>query len=91
MYGLGVLGWIVIGGFAGWLASIIAGASERMGCITNIVVGIAGGLLGGYLFQRFGEPGITGFNWWSFLVALVGALVLLIGLRLLAWLLRGGR
>jgi uncharacterized membrane protein YeaQ/YmgE (transglycosylase-associated protein family) len=53
------------------------GRNDRMGCIMNIVVGIIGAFLGGWIFSLFGGTGITGFNLYSFLVALVGAVVLL--------------
>ena len=74
---MGLIGWIVLGALAGWIASIIMGRNDRMGCITNIVVGIIGAFLGGFIFNLFGGAGITGFNLWSFLVAIVGAVVLL--------------
>lgn len=78
MDGLGIIGWIVLGGLAGWVASMIAGTNERQGLLGNIVVGIIGGLLGGFLFSLMGIEGVTGFNFWSFLVALAGAVVLLL-------------
>ena len=74
---MSLIGWIVLGALAGWIASIIMGRNDRMGCITNIVVGIVGAFLGGWIFSLFGGTGITGFNLWSFLVAIVGAVVLL--------------
>ncbi len=89
--GLSIIGWIVIGGFAGWIASLLTGFGKRMGCITNIVVGVIGGLLGGFLFRHLGHPGIQGFTWWSFLVALAGALVLLVALKLLMFIFKGGK
>ena len=75
--GMGIIGWIVLGALAGWVASIIMGRNNRQGCITNIIVGIIGAFLGGFIFNLFGGAGITGFNLWSFLVAVVGAVVLL--------------
>lgn len=77
MDGLGFIGWIVLGGLAGWVASMIAGTNARQGLLGNIVVGIVGGLVGGFIFGLFGGSGVTGFNLWSFLVALVGAVILL--------------
>ncbi len=47
---MGIFGWIVLGGVAGWIASIITGKDGSMGVGANIVVGIVGGLLGGFLF-----------------------------------------
>lgn len=74
---MGICGWIVLGGLAGWVASMIAGTNARMGAIANIVVGIIGALVGGFIFNFFGGSGLTGFNLYSFLVALVGSVVVL--------------
>jgi uncharacterized membrane protein YeaQ/YmgE (transglycosylase-associated protein family) len=69
--------WLVLGGLAGWLASIIKGTNARMGLLANIVTGIVGALLGGWLFRLAGGAGVTGFNLYSLLVATVGAVLLL--------------
>jgi uncharacterized membrane protein YeaQ/YmgE (transglycosylase-associated protein family) len=74
---LGFIGWIIIGGLAGWVASKIAKTDEKQGVLSNIVIGIVGALIGGFLFELFGGAGVTGFNLWTFLVAVVGAVVLL--------------
>ncbi len=71
------LAWIILGALAGWIASIIMGKNKQMGAIANIVVGIIGAFIGGYIMDFFGAQGVTGFNFSSFLVALVGAVVLL--------------
>jgi len=73
----GIITWIVVGGLAGWVASIITKTDANQGLLGNIVVGIIGGLLGGFIFGLLGGTGFTGFNIWSFLVALIGAVVLL--------------
>jgi uncharacterized membrane protein YeaQ/YmgE (transglycosylase-associated protein family) len=75
---MGIIGWIILGGLAGWIASMIAGTNKRQGLLGNIVVGILGGLVGGFVFNLFGGAGVTGFNIWSFIVALVGAVILLL-------------
>ncbi len=69
--------WIIFGAIAGWIASIIMGKNKKMGAISNIVVGIVGAFLGGYIMDFFGAQGVTGFNLTSLLVAIVGAVVLL--------------
>jgi uncharacterized membrane protein YeaQ/YmgE (transglycosylase-associated protein family) len=69
--------WLVLGGLAGWLASIIKGTNARMGLVANLVTGIVGALLGGWLFRLAGGAGVTGFNLYSLLVATVGAVLLL--------------
>ena len=74
---MGIISWIVLGGIAGWLASIIMKRNDQMGCITNIIAGIVGAAVGGWVFSLFGGHGVTGFNLPSLLVAFVGALIVL--------------
>ena len=74
---MNLLLFIVLGGIAGWLASIIMKTNDRQGILLNILVGVVGAFLGGLLFNLFGASGVTGFNFWSLLVALVGAVLLL--------------
>jgi uncharacterized membrane protein YeaQ/YmgE (transglycosylase-associated protein family) len=73
----GIIVWIVVGGLAGWVASMIVGNNKSQGLLGNIVVGILGALVGGFLIGLLGGEGFTGFNVWSFLVALLGAVILL--------------
>lgn len=83
-----ILVWIVFGALAGWLASIIMRTDRQMGAVANIVVGIAGAFIGGFIMENvFGRAGVTGFNFYSLLVAIGGAVVLL----WLVNLIRGGR
>ena len=74
---MNILVWIIFGAIAGWIASIVMGKNSQMGAIANIIVGIIGAFLGGYIMQFFGAQGVTGFNLPSLLVAIVGAVVLL--------------
>lgn len=74
---MGIIGWIILGGLAGWIASLIAGTDKSMGIAANIVVGIVGALIGGFIFSALGGADITGFNLWSLFVAVVGAVILL--------------
>jgi uncharacterized membrane protein YeaQ/YmgE (transglycosylase-associated protein family) len=74
---MGIISWIVLGGIAGWLASIVTKRNDQMGCITNIIAGIVGAAVGGWVFSLFGGTGITGFNLQSLLVAFVGAIIVL--------------
>ncbi|CAN5566837.1 hypothetical protein BH23CHL2_BH23CHL2_08150 [soil metagenome] len=80
---MGILAWIVLGAIAGWLASIITGRNERMGCFGNVAAGIVGAFIGGAIFRVLGGSGITGFNLWSLLIAVVGAVILLALLELI--------
>ncbi len=73
-----ILAWIILGGLAGWIASMVTGDNPRMGIISNILVGIVGAALGGWLSGKLlGEAGVTGFNLSSLVVATLGAIVLL--------------
>lgn len=75
---LSILSWIVFGALAGWVASILMGTNRRQGCIGNIVVGILGALIGGFLLHLLTGRTITGaWRLDSFLVAVVGAVILL--------------
>lgn len=74
---MGIISWLIIGGLAGWLASIFTGNDKKMGLGRNLLVGIIGGFIGGFLFNIIGGHGVTGFNLWSLLVSFVGSVVLL--------------
>jgi len=74
---MGIVSWIILGGTAGWLASVIMRRTDRSGCITNIVVGIIGAFFGGFIMSKIDRQGITGFDFHSFLVALLGSVILL--------------
>lgn len=74
---MGFIGWIILGALAGWIASIITRNNAKMGKLANIVVGIVGAFVGGLIVNLLGGQGITGFNLWSLLVAVIGSVVLL--------------
>jgi uncharacterized membrane protein YeaQ/YmgE (transglycosylase-associated protein family) len=71
------IAWIVLGLVAGFIGSKIVNKSGE-GMILDIILGIVGAVLGGYLFQTFGMAGVTGLNLYSILVAVVGAVVFLV-------------
>ena len=73
----GIIVWVVVGGLAGWIASKIVGTDKSQGLAGNIIVGILGALVGGFIVGLLGGEGFTGFNIWSFLVSLLGAVILL--------------
>lgn len=78
MVGLGgFLGALIIGGLAGWVASMIMKTDGSMGILLNIVVGVVGAVIGNALLPVFGIDGTSGFSLWSFVVALLGAMLLL--------------
>jgi uncharacterized membrane protein YeaQ/YmgE (transglycosylase-associated protein family) len=74
--------WILLGALAGWIASMVMGRNAQMGALANIIVGIIGAVIGGFVMNSLGGPGVTGFNIYSILVAVGGAIVLplLVGL-----------
>ncbi len=74
--------WIVFGALAGWIASLIMKTDGEMGAMANIIVGIVGALIGGFIMNTFGASGVTGINFYSLIVSVVGAVVLLFLVRL---------
>ena len=68
--------WIVFGLIAGFIASKLVNRTGS-GFIVDILVGVAGAVVGGFLFTYFGARGVTGFNLWSMFVAVAGASILL--------------
>ncbi|QSQ14432.1 GlsB/YeaQ/YmgE family stress response membrane protein [Myxococcus landrumensis] len=74
---MGICAWLVLGGIAGWLASIIKGTNAKMGMFANIATGVVGSMIGGWLFSLLGGRGVTGLNLYSLAVATVGAVILI--------------
>jgi len=73
---MGIILWIVLGLIAGWVASAVMKSSSSSAG-RDIILGIIGALLGGFIMNLLGQPGITGFNVYSILVAILGAIVLI--------------
>lgn len=75
---MGLIGWIVLGAIAGWLASLINKTNDSQGWIGNIVLGVVGALVGGFIWnQFFGKDGdnIIAFSVGSIILAVIGALI----------------
>lgn len=72
-----ILLWIIMGGIAGWLASLVMKTDSNQGTVMDIVLGVVGGAVGGFLMNTVGFAGVTGFNVYSLLVAILGAVVLI--------------
>lgn len=72
---MGIILWIVFGALVGWVASVVM--ESRGGLVWDIVVGIIGAVIGGWIMSLFGEGGVGGFTLYSFLVAVLGACVLI--------------
>ena len=81
---LGIISWIIFGALAGWVASMIAGTNREQGWIENIIVGIVGAFIGGFVFGLLtGQETYFAWSIGSFVVAVIGAIVLLFILRLI--------
>jgi uncharacterized membrane protein YeaQ/YmgE (transglycosylase-associated protein family) len=74
---MGIISWIILGLIAGFIGSKIVD-SQGQGFWLNIALGVIGALVGGFLFSLFGATGVTGLNIWSIIVAVVGAIVVLL-------------
>lgn len=73
---MSILGWILLGLVAGFLGSKVVNSSGQ-GMLLDIVLGIVGAIVGGFLFSLFGATGVTGFNIYSLIVAVIGSVVVL--------------
>jgi len=69
--------WIIFGALAGWVASIIMKTNSQQNTLIDIILGIVGSVVGGLLMNFFGQSGVTGFNIYSFAVAVIGAVVII--------------
>lgn len=70
-----ILLWIVLGAIAGWIADMVMKSDH--GLLTDIILGVVGGFVGGFIMNSLGQPGVTGFNVYSLIVAVIGAIVLI--------------
>ena len=74
---MSILAWVVLGLIAGFVASKIVN-KEGQGVIMDIVLGVVGAVVGGWLFGLLGSAGVTGLNLYSLAVAVIGAIVVLV-------------
>ena len=74
---MGIVLWIIFGGLAGWMASVIMKNNSNQGTIKDIIMGIIGAVVGGFLMGLVGQSGVNGFNLYSFIVAIIGAIVVI--------------
>lgn len=74
---MSILAWIILGLISGFIASKLVNKTGD-GLVVDIILGIVGAVVGGWLFNRFGMVGVTGLNLYSMLVAVVGAVVILV-------------
>lgn len=73
---MGFVGWIIFGAIVGWITTKLR-KDRKGGLLRNIIVGVIGANVGGFLFEQLGLQGVTGFNIWSMFVSVIGAMVLL--------------
>jgi uncharacterized membrane protein YeaQ/YmgE (transglycosylase-associated protein family) len=78
---MGLISWLVVGAIAGWLAGYLVKGDESMGVIGHIVLGIVGGLVGGFLAGALtgGNDYLTGINIQTIVVAVIGAVIVVVG------------
>ena len=74
---MSIIGWIILGLISGFIASKIVNRTGE-GFLLDIVLGIVGAIVGGFIFTALGATGVTGFNLYSMFVAVVGAIVVLV-------------
>jgi uncharacterized membrane protein YeaQ/YmgE (transglycosylase-associated protein family) len=74
---MSIIGWLVLGLIAGFIGSKIVNRQGE-GFILDIVLGVVGAIVGGFLFQLIGHAGVTGFNLYSMFVAIIGSVVVLV-------------
>lgn len=74
---MSIIAWLILGLISGFIASKIVNKTGE-GIILDIVLGIVGAMVGGFLFAQFGGEGVSGFNLYSMFVAVVGAILVLV-------------
>lgn len=70
---MNILVWIIFGALAGWLTSLIVKTNARQGFVADVLLGVIGAVVGGFIMNFFGQSGVTGFNLYSLIVAVIGA------------------
>ncbi len=81
-----IIGWIIFGAIAGWIASMIMGTDPQQGALMNIIIGIVGALLGGWIANLLGL-GTPGFGWFDpigWIIAILGAVLVIFLWQLIA-------
>ena len=80
---MGIILWIIFGALAGWIASVVIKTDNSQGTVMDIIMGIVGAVVGGFLMGLVGASGVDGFNLYSLMVAVIGAMaVIFIGRKL---------
>ena len=74
---MGIIFWIIFGAIAGWIASVIMKTDSNQSTVSDIVMGVIGAIVGGFIMNLIGQSGVTGFNLYSLVVAVTGAVVVI--------------
>jgi uncharacterized membrane protein YeaQ/YmgE (transglycosylase-associated protein family) len=74
---MGIILWVIFGAISGWIASVIMKIDSYQSAVTDIILGIVGAIFGGFLMSLFNQPGVTGFNLYSLIVSVIGAVVII--------------
>ena len=74
---MSIVAWIVLGGLAGWIGSLLVNKTGE-GLLRDVLLGIVGAFIGGWVFTVAGSTGVTGLNVWSLFVAVVGSVIFLV-------------
>jgi uncharacterized membrane protein YeaQ/YmgE (transglycosylase-associated protein family) len=74
---MSIVAWIILGGIAGWIGSLVVNKTGE-GLLRDILLGVVGAFIGGWIFTAVGSTGVTGFNLWSLFVAVVGSVIFLV-------------
>jgi uncharacterized membrane protein YeaQ/YmgE (transglycosylase-associated protein family) len=74
---MGIILWIIFGALAGWIASVVMKTDYSQGTMADILLGIVGSVVGGFLMGLVGQSGVTGFNLSSLIIAVIGAIVVI--------------
>jgi uncharacterized membrane protein YeaQ/YmgE (transglycosylase-associated protein family) len=77
---MGIIAWIILGLIAGFIGSKIVNRTGQ-GFFIDIALGVVGAIVGGFIFSMFGATGVTGLNIWSLIVAVIGAIIVLVAYR----------
>jgi uncharacterized membrane protein YeaQ/YmgE (transglycosylase-associated protein family) len=81
---MSIIAWIIVGIIAGWLAKMVVPGEGPGGMLGDLVIGVIGALIGGWVFNQLGHAGVTGINFGSIAVAFIGSVILLLIIRTVA-------